>query len=224
MLRLNAARRVTPYCQSAMVYAMPVTFIGQQELDVNTLKPHPENPNRGDVKALASSLEEFGQYRSIVANKDGTILAGHHVWEAAKKLGLKTIRADVVDADEQEARKILLADNRLADLGLGPDLDLLLDALNKVEDLQGTGFDDEYIAMLEEATAGAPELDDLEDDEPQPKPQEFYRRLSITVDPKLVTRWEEHKEGFEDDNHAFAALLGVAEDELDDPEDADDDE
>src|ERR1700712_5382501 len=98
---------------------MTVTFIEQREIPIGELTPHPDNPNRGSVKDLMISLEEFGQYRSVVALKDGTILAGHHVVEAAKKLNLPTARVDVVDADEQSARKILLADNRLADLGLG---------------------------------------------------------------------------------------------------------
>src|SRR6185369_359002 len=108
-------------------------FIKQADVPVDTLTPHPDNPNRGSVKDIATSLEEFGQFRSIVALEDGTILAGHHVWEAAKRVGMDSIRVDFIQCDENEARKIMLADNRLADLGLGPDLDMLLENLNKLE-------------------------------------------------------------------------------------------
>jgi len=198
-------------------------FIKQAEVPVDTLSPHPDNPNRGSVKDIATSLEQFGQYRSIVALEDGTIIAGHHVWEAAKRAGLEKIRVDFINADDQEARRIMLADNRLADLGLGPDLDLLLENLNKLDntELIGTGFDNEYIQMLEEATAGAPEIEDLEDEAGPAQPHEFYRRLTITIDPKLVTAWEEHRKGYEDDTAAFADLLGMDLGGADEDEDED---
>lgn len=186
------------------------TFIKQADVPIDTLTPHPDNPNRGSVKDIATSLEEFGQFRSIVALEDGTILAGHHVWEAARRVGMQTIRVDFIEADSNEARKIMLADNRLADMGLGPDLDLLLENLNALEgDMLGTGFDAEYVKMLEEATAGAPDIDDLEDEAGPAQPHEFYRRLTITVDPKLVTAWEDHRKTYPDDTAAFAVLLGI---------------
>lgn len=198
------------------------TFVEQREIPIDELKPHPANPNRGSVKDIAVSLEEFGQFRSIVALPDGTVLAGHHVLEAAKRVGMKSIRVDVVDANEKEALKILLADNRLADLGLGPDLDLLLDALSSLDgDLEATGYDSEYIDMLTEATAGAPGIDDLEDEAGPAQPHEFYRRLTITVDPKLCTAWEGHRASYPDDSAAFAVLLGIS---VGDTDDEDEDE
>ena len=187
-------------------------FVETKDIPVNDLKAHPKNPNRGSIKDIAESLEEFGQFRSIVALPDGTILAGHHVWEAAKKVGLETIRVDVVDADEHEAMKIMLADNRLADLGLGPDLDLLLDALTDLGgDMTATGYDEEYLKMLEEATAGAPPIEDLEDETGPAPDNEYYRRLTLTLDPTTVTRWEGFREGFPDDNTAMLALFGTDE-------------
>jgi ParB-like chromosome segregation protein Spo0J len=175
---------------------------------VGDLHAHPENPNRGDIVTIARSLKQFGQYRSVVANKDGTILAGHHVWQAARSIRMPSLRVDMVDADEQSARKILLADNRIADLGPGPDMGLLLEALNRVDDLDGTGFDNDYIAMLEEMNAGAPSLNDLEDEAGGPPGKEdFYRRISLTIDPRLATRWERYRKDFPDDTEALAALL-----------------
>ena len=94
-----------------------VKFLEQREVPIGDLKPHAGNPNRGDINSIAESLEQFGQYRSVVATKDLTILAGHHVVQAAKNLGIKTVRVDVIDTDAATAKKILLADNRLADLG-----------------------------------------------------------------------------------------------------------
>lgn len=191
---------------------MAATFVEQREIPVNELKPHPDNPNRGSVEDLAVSLEQFGQFRSIVAQPDGTILAGHHLVQAAKKLGLPTMRVDVVECDDSTARKIMLADNRLADLGLGPSLDLLLKNLEELDgDILGTGFDDDYITMLEEAVSGPPSIDDLveesENDAPA-KPEDFFRRLTILLDPKLITKWEAIRKLYDSDSQAFATLVG----------------
>lgn len=190
--------------------------IETKQVKVNDLTPHPDNPNRGDVAAISRSLERFGQYRPIVANKDGIILAGHHVWEAAKSVGFKEVLTTLVDVDDEEARRILLADNRIADLGPGPDLEMLLQNLEILsDDLESMGFDADYLRMLEEAVEGPPELEELENEvnEKEAKPEDFYRRLTIMVEPKDATRWEAHKKMFPDDNEAFHYLLSGAREE-----------
>ena len=190
---------------------MTVTYLGQREIPVGELKPHPENPNHGDVNQIAESLETHGQYRSVVANKDGTILAGHHVWQAAKNIGLKTLRVDELDADEQSARKILLADNRLAELGPGMDMDVLLEVLQSLDgDLTGTGFDEKYMEMLEEMVAGAPDLDDLEREAGgAPTEEDFMWRLLLVIEKPLMQRWAIYRENFENDTDALQNLLNL---------------
>lgn len=94
------------------------------------------------------SLRELGQYRPIIVNKrDKTILAGNHTWEAAKRLGWKTIKIEYVDADEQMARKINLVDNRSNDVATYDD-EALAALLQEVEELAGTGFSDDDLAKL----------------------------------------------------------------------------
>lgn len=184
---------------------MTVEFLGQREVSVKDLKPHPDNPNRGDTNAIAESLEEFGQYRSIVALEDGTVLAGHHVLQAAKNIGLKTIRVDTIKADEKSALKILLADNRLAELGLGPDFDILFKDLEELDgDLLGTGFDDEYLRILEAAVSGPPESEESEDG----GGLETHKRISLVVEAALADQWESHRKLFPDDTSAFGYLFG----------------
>jgi site-specific DNA-methyltransferase (adenine-specific) len=190
---------------------MTVKYLGQKEVPIYDLKPHPDNPNRGDVNSIAESLEEFGQYRSIVATQDMTVLAGHHVLQAAKNIGLKKIRIEQVQCSDAEAKRMMLADNRLADLGMGADLEQLLEVLQNLDgDLAGTGFDDEYIRMLEEQVGGPPSLDDLEDEAGEGDASDFYRRLTLLLDPRMVTAWEAHRKQFPDDNEAFADLLNIA--------------
>src|SRR4051812_35538479 len=92
------------------------------ELEVRTvdtaeLKPYPDNPRRGDIEAIKSSLSELGQYRPIVVNRPKMeVLAGNHVLEAAAALGWQLVDVTFVDVDDERARKIVLADNRTSDL------------------------------------------------------------------------------------------------------------
>ncbi|NMO00791.1 ParB N-terminal domain-containing protein [Gordonia sp. TBRC 11910] len=130
-------------------------FVGTETVPLADLHPHPDNVNSGDPDAIAESLAQFSQYRSIVAAHitDGpdrlTILAGHHVVQAAALLGWETLRADVLeDVDADTAKRIMLADNKLPDLGDGIDTAALLDLLEDGLDLAGTGYTDQDLAAL----------------------------------------------------------------------------
>lgn len=128
---------------------------------LDELHPYHRNPRRGDVDAIAASLEARGQYRPIVVNV-GThashpfeILAGNHTYLAARQLGWESIEATTVDVDDDRAAQIVLADNRLADLGGYDNLALtnLLESLSG--DYAGTGYDADDLAELESAIADA---------------------------------------------------------------------
>lgn len=121
---------------------------------IDSLSPYPDNPREGDIGAIAVSLEQNGQFRPIVVNRrDLTILAGNHTWKAAKYLGWPDIAVTFVDVDEQQARKIVLADNRHNDLASYND-DILAELLQQivtgegVEGLLGTGYDGDDLDRL----------------------------------------------------------------------------
>ena len=144
---------------------------------ISDLSTYHKNPRRGDVDAIAESLKARGQYRPIVVNigthasHDYEILAGNHTYLAAKKLGWKTIQATTVDVDDDQAAQIVLADNRLADLG-GYDDETLSALLSDVSSLDGLGWSqddvDELAAALEPERDNS-EVEDVEvpDDAPQ---------------------------------------------------------
>src|SRR4051812_9413771 len=59
---------------------------------IDTLRPHPRNPRRGDIEAIKASLAQHDQYRAIVVNKPTQeVLAGNHVLRAARALGWSQI-------------------------------------------------------------------------------------------------------------------------------------
>ena len=134
-----------------------------QRLPIDELTPYHQNPRRGDVTAIADSLRAHGQFRPLVVNK-GThtdrpfeVLAGNHTLLAALSLDgsgheFRTMDCYVVDVSADEARRIVLADNRTSDLGAYDDA-ALLDMLQGMDDLDGTGYDDDDVAGLLDAMA-----------------------------------------------------------------------
>lgn len=122
----------------------------RQEI-IGTAKPitnfttHPRNVRQGDVGAIVQSLEAHGQYRPIVVHKTTNyILAGNHTYLAAKALGWDKIAATFVDCDDEQALRILVADNRANDLATYDDSALteLLKDLANGAGLQGTLYDE----------------------------------------------------------------------------------
>jgi DNA modification methylase len=111
------------------------------------------NPRRGDVDAVARSLERFGQRKPIVARRsDRQVVAGNHTLQAARKLGWSEIAVVWVDDDDVTAKAFALADNRTAELG-GYDDQLLADLLKAVGDvdpalLADSGWAEDAVADL----------------------------------------------------------------------------
>jgi hypothetical protein len=116
---------------------------------IDSIKPHPQNYRKHPEAQLAhieASIREHGFYRNIVVARDGTILAGHGVVEAARKMGLvevPVVRLDLSPTDPR-ALKLLAGDNevgRLAEVD-GQMLSEILSGLKGAgEDaLLGTGF------------------------------------------------------------------------------------
>jgi len=125
-------------------------------VDIDSVQPHEKNVRQGDVGAISESLKAHGQYRPIVVDRrTNRILAGNHTWKAAKALGWQQIAAGYVETkDDDEALRILLADNRTTDLASYDDSGLaeLLKQLSDTDiGLEGTAFDgDDLDALLKD--------------------------------------------------------------------------
>lgn len=142
-----------------------------RKLQISELSPYHKNARRGDVDAIAESLQVNGQYKPIIVN-EGTqtgrpweVLVGNHTVEAAGQIGLDKLDAVVIDVDDAAARRIVLVDNRTSDLATYDDA-LLADLLSDAGDLTGTGFTDVDLDHLISSTAPSDEVD--EDDAPEP--------------------------------------------------------
>ena len=121
-------------------------------VEVSRLKEHPRNPRRGEVDAIQESIQANGFYGTIVAQEStGYILAGNHRWKAAVNEGLLTVPVMWVSVDDEAALRILLADNRTADLADYDNaslVELLAEIANSTGTLLGTGYDQDALDEL----------------------------------------------------------------------------
>ncbi len=136
-----------------------------ESVSVDVLNTFSRNPRRGDVVAIAESLVKHGQYRPIVVNEGSLtgrpweVLAGNHTLAAARSLGWGSVEVAVIDVDEGQARSIVLADNRLADIG-EYELSDLHELLSSLDDLSGTGYAAaDLFDLTEELFPSAPRAD-----------------------------------------------------------------
>ena len=105
------------------------------------------------------SVEMFGQIRPIVCDEDGVILAGNGLYETLLSMGRTKADCYVVTGlSENEKKKLMLADNRIFDLGVDDmsAFDAIIAELG--EDLDVPGYDDE---LLQSLTADAAEIDEM---------------------------------------------------------------
>ena len=118
---------------------------------IGELIPHPRNARQGDIGAIITSIEKNGWFGTIVVQKSTKyILAGNHRYAAAKQMGMTHLPVYWVDCDDDRALAILVADNRLSDLGTY-DSQALLDILSDVSEanmLLETGYDEEDLARM----------------------------------------------------------------------------
>ncbi|MBO0819204.1 MAG: ParB N-terminal domain-containing protein, partial [Actinobacteria bacterium] len=113
---------------------------------VTDVQPHPDNPNVGNVEAIAESIEANGFYGALLVQEStGNILAGSHRWQAARTGGEPELPALLIDCDDATARRILVGDNaigRLAAWNEAQLVELLRGMSADPGGLRGTGITD----------------------------------------------------------------------------------
>jgi len=185
---------------------------------IDSIQPHPRNARQGDIGALTLSLQRFGQVRPIVVQASTSlIVAGNHLWRAAKSLGWTEIGAVAVEMTDDQALAYLVADNRLADLGSYDDSGLaeLLSEIAGSGSLVGTGYDEDDVDDLLRLVSDPPGLDQLgekygdEDEESST----FWPVIHIKVEHSVHARWQRLWSTLEgSDSERLSALLGRLED------------
>ena len=179
-------------------------------VELDQLRPHPRNYRQHPDDQLAHiehSLVEHGQYRNVVVARDGTVLAGHGVVAAAKRLGwtqLQVIRLDI-EPDDPRALRIVPGDNEMGRLAIVDDralAELLRDLYQAgSEQLLGTGFDEAMLVNLLTVTRPASEIADSD------AAAEWLGLPAFDADPEAI-RLTLHFDS-EAERDKFVAELGV---------------
>jgi 16S rRNA G966 N2-methylase RsmD len=126
-----------------------MTELRIETVNINSLTPDPANARKHDgknLKAIASSLEKFGQRKPIVVTPDSIVVAGNGTVEAAKSLGWTeiAIARTPIGWTWDQIKAFALADNRTAELAEWDDK-VLADQLLELDangwELEELGFE-----------------------------------------------------------------------------------
>lgn len=140
---------------------MPKEFI-----TIADLTPDERNANRGTLRGsqlLEKSLREYGAGRSALADKNGKIIAGNKTIEGAASIGMEeaifvhsdgtrpviVIRDDLDLSDPGgKAQAMAIADNRVGQVSLEWNPDVLAELQTDGVDLEAFWFEDELSKIL----------------------------------------------------------------------------
>jgi DNA modification methylase len=132
---------------------MPARYIETLTVPPGDLQPYPGNAKLHDDDGLDESLDTNGQYRSVVARRlaDGALqlLAGHGTTDAIARAEAD-VRVEVIDADDEVAHRIVLADNAYGARAGYDEVALLalLDTAQAHGGFGGTGYDEDLYSEL----------------------------------------------------------------------------
>jgi len=125
------------------------------------------------MDAIHESVEVNGWFGAVVAQKStGHVLVGNHRLRAAIQRGAKEVPVIWRDVDDDRALRILLADNRTAEMGTYDEVQLE-ELLSGLETLDGTAYG---LDLLVEAEDDEQAEEDPEEgtDEEDPVPDDKY--------------------------------------------------
>lgn len=139
-------------------------------LQLHDLRPDPRNANRGTDRgrdALARSLCEYGAGRAVLIDRHGHVIAGNKTVAQAQRLNLRlrvvktdgrqliaVQRSDLDLSTDPRARALAIADNRVGELDLEWDVEMLKQLHAEGLDLSAFWTDAEFAALLAVPTAG----------------------------------------------------------------------
>lgn len=140
------------------------------------LKPMEKNIRRHSQKQIteyARSLKMFGQVRPMVVDENGVILVGNGLYEALKSIGAEKADCYVMTGmSEAEKKKLMLADNRVYELGM-TDTDVFDEIIRSLDgDTDVPGWDAD---LLETLNASAREVNAMVDSYGSYAPEDMGR-------------------------------------------------
>ena len=115
---------------------------------IDSIEPHPENPNKGDRESIGESIDANGFYGKVLVQKSTRrILVGSHRWAEMKAAGETEIPVTLLDVDDDRALAIMVADNETRN-GAERNENRLADILARLPSHRGLGIKAPDVAAL----------------------------------------------------------------------------
>lgn len=135
-----------------------------KKVEIDSLTPLTDEENvvihpESEIKLLQQNLKKFGQYRPIIIDNNGKILAGNAVTKALKGMGAKDVYAvSYDDLTEKEKQALILVDNYTSEMSyfrnaFAEEIAMQIDI--KDFDLGELAITDDDVADLFKAKAGS---------------------------------------------------------------------
>ncbi|QAY16198.1 ParB-like nuclease domain protein [Arthrobacter phage Sonali] len=167
---------------------------------IANLSTYPGNARLGDVDAITESMDENGIFAPIVVQRStGYVIDGNHRYLAMQERGDELAPVIYVEVDDERAKRIVLAANRTNDLATY-DEQLLVELLQDLPDLSGTGYSDDDLSDLLDAIKPPDSLEDLEDEFGEPEETDLWPKVIVQVPHDVKALWEAAM-GADDLNH-----------------------
>lgn len=146
------------------------------------------------IREYVRSIEMFGQLRPMVIDENNIVLAGNGLLEALRKMGRTEAACHIVAGlTDNEKKKLMIADNRIAALGEEDEFafEEALRTLSGDIDIPGYGID-----ILKNLTSDLKSIDALEvKNQSDEKPKAKKKRPIVCTCPQcgLTFNWEQEK-------------------------------
>jgi len=157
------------------------------------------------LKALGQSIQTDGWIGAMTAAADGELIAGSaRIETAADVFGTETApiiiesdgtrpiivkRTDIPQATDPRAIRLALADNRIQELDLSWDIDVLA-SLEEIS-LQDLWTADELSDLGQQWAKAKPSLDDLANTYGEPGERDFWPVIKVQVSPETLDKYNQ---------------------------------
>lgn len=176
-------------------------------VEIDSVQPHPENYNDGDIDEVATSIETNGMYRPIqVQTSTQYICVGNTTWAACKMLDATLIPVTWLHVDDEAAYRIMLTDNKTASLARpNPAQELaLLEKLKSTEKgIIGTGYRERELENLQQ-------LAQTELRSGVNGPSNLWPLMCVRVEPKAKSAYLAMTSEADTDEERFELLMRLA--------------
>ncbi|MBO6266775.1 MAG: ParB N-terminal domain-containing protein, partial [Synergistaceae bacterium] len=127
--------------------------------DLHVMEKNIRRHTDKQLKEYVRSITMFGQFKPIVVDENGLILAGNGLYYALQNMGAETCDCYVMTGlTENQKKKLMLADNRVYELGF-TDTGIFDEIIRELGgDVDVPGWDADLLEMLNASVREATEM------------------------------------------------------------------